>query len=204
MENLVMILSTVVAVVVIIVLAYILYRKNSPKKQKMAGRENGTNKGVAALKGFARSHDFRFIEPAVLGRGDATAHIDALVIGYFGIIGIKAYGYNGEVYGGANEKEWAQIVEGNRTTFANPITEAAADVRVVRDALLAAKIRQLPVEVLCVFTDASAQLAIPRNTGHYTLKEFKSYLKKEKFLEDKGIDLDAAEAAIKAAIKETV
>ena len=38
---------------------------------------------------------------------------------------------------------------------------------------------------MCVFTNKKATLALPRGTGHYTLKDFKALLGKSKYEQDK-------------------
>lgn len=193
----------VISLVIIAVVVFIYYRKNNPKKKKRLGRENKSHLAINPARNFARSNSFKFISPANIKRGDKTANLDAVIIGYFGVLGIKALGYNGEIYGGVNEKSWLQVSDdGSRENFENPITESASDVRVIRDALIQAKLRQVPVEIMCVFTDSTAQLALPRGTGHYTLKEFKTQLGKEKYLEDTGLDLEAVENAIKSSLSE--
>jgi hypothetical protein len=180
---------------------YLLYRRGKKRAAMPAPRGACAGRAVGPLRGFARSNRFCFIAPARLARGGAFASLDALVIGYFGILGLKALGYNGEVYGSADDKQWLQVSgDGQRTPFPNPISEASADVRIIRDALSASKFRQVPVEVVCVFTNKKAQLAIPRSTGHLTVKEFKKLLQKDKYLEDTGLELGPVEEAIRAAM----
>lgn len=186
------------------VMLYLFYRRSNPKRVQQRGRDNQVANVVAAARRFAKENSFRFISPAVLHSGDKVADLDALVIGGFGVLGIKGLGYNGEIYGTAAEKEWLQVTsDKERTHFPNPIIEAAADVRVLRDNLFAARLKQVPVEVVCVFADSGAKLALPRGTGHYSLKEFKELLKKEKYLEEKGLDPDAIEAALRSALGTT-
>ena len=190
------------AVIVLSVLSasMLVYRKRRPVKKN----QGSTRKAGDVASQFARSNDFRIIRPAVLEGKGRTAHLDALVVGYFGVLGVKALGHTGEVYGNANENTWVQIAPNReRISFANPITEASADVRVVRDALFAAKIKAVPVEVAVVFTEKNIQLALPRSLEFYTTKTFHQQLKKEKYQKDAGIDLDAVEKALRAALKES-
>lgn len=190
-------------VVAVIVGVYLLVRKVFRRKPATRGAAAGAEKAAAAARNFARSNGFRFIAPAHLSAKGATADLDAIVVGYFGVLGLRAYGYNGEVYGSAGEKEWLQVSpREERTTFENPLTQASADVRVIRDVLFGQKLKQIPVEVLCVFTDAKVQLALPKDAGHYTLQSLKSQLSKEKYLEDKGFELEAVEKALRIAAKE--
>ncbi len=168
------------------------------------GGEAGGGPAVAALRGFARSNNFRFICPATLAKNGRTASLDALAVGYFGVLGIISLPQNGEVYGSAGEKEWLQISpNGQRNRFPNPIAEASVSVRVIRDVLAAPKLRKVPVEVLCVFTSPKLRPALPRSLEYFTVQSFKKRLGLEKYLEDCGLDLDEVENALRGALENT-
>lgn len=190
----------VLVVAAVAVGAWYYFTRIKPRKGKMQSRAYNKSNAVGAARRFARSNGFRFIAPATLRRGEASAELDALVVGYFGVLGVKALGYNGDIYGTEKDKTWAQVMDDRRNPFPNPLTEASSDVRVIRDALLAAKLRQVPVEVVCVFTNPKAQLALPRSIEFYTVKTFKEHLRKERFLEDTGLDLDKVEEALRQAL----
>ncbi|MDL2295039.1 NERD domain-containing protein [Ruminococcaceae bacterium OttesenSCG-928-D13] len=203
MDQVMMIVAAVVSVVALVALVIWYLRKQNPKAKGAVGRDHGTAKAAAAMRGFARSNSFRYIAPVRFERSGIQANLDAVVVGYFGILGVVALGYNGEVYGNPNDAEWVQVSEtGERVKFPNPITEASADVRALRDVLNSAGLKRVPVEVVCVFTNPDASLALPRSTGHYTMKSFKALLKKEKYLEDSGLDLDKVEQAMKEAAQQ--
>ncbi|MGD9559678.1 MAG: nuclease-related domain-containing protein [Oscillospiraceae bacterium] len=195
------VITVVLSVGVFAAMAMVLYRKNNPKEEKPQARSSGTGRAAGKMRSFARSNDFRFLGPATLESGGRTARLDALVIGYFGVLGLISLGYNGEIYGSATDKQWLQVSpDKTREYFDNPVLEAAADVRVIRDALFADKQKQVPVEVVCVFTDRRAQIAIPPKVGYLTMKSLGALLQKEKYLEDAGLDLDRVENAIRAAM----
>lgn len=203
MENqqIIMIVA-MVALVAVIAGVYLLFKFITNHKKAGRGREDGAERAVAAARSFARSNSFRCIVPAGLETDKGNARLDAIVVGYFGVLGVKAYGYNGEIYGSAGEKEWLQVSpREEREKFPNPMDEASADVRVIREALFAAKLKQIPVEVVCVFTDPKVQLAVPKETGYLNMQGFKNLLAKEKYLDDKGFDLDKVENAIQAVVK---
>lgn len=195
--------TTVIIVASIAIIAWFYNKKDDKKGKKCKGRNDKSGKAVAAAKTFSRSNSFKCISPAQLVRGDKIANLDAIIVGYFGILAVKEYGYNGEIYGAANDEKWLQIAEnGQRNYFANPIIEASADVRVIRDALFEIKLRQIPVEVVCVFSDTKAQLALGKKTEYYTLKSFKNLIQKEKYMVDKGFDLEQVETVLRKSCNE--
>lgn len=150
------------------------------------------NKVVALTKRFANSNGFKFVSPLSVKRKQKVANLDALVVGYFGILGVKVLDFdNGTVYGDIADKQWLWVdKKEKRTYFPNPMIEAAADVRILRDALFEKKLQQTPIEIVCVFSSKKVQIVLPVSTGHYTLKTFKPLLRKEKYKNDTGLDLD--------------
>ena len=119
------------------------------------------------------------------------------MVGVFGLLCVKCIGLGGEIYGSAEDTNWLQVLSDNRLSFENPLQKAAADTRLVRDALFSAKLKSIPVETVCVFTNKTAELAVPRGAGHLTVKEFKSLLSKDRFVTDKKVDIEKAAAAVK-------
>lgn len=200
-DYVILLISALAGVALFGAVIYFYFRKKNPKKRKQQGREAKSGAGLRVARRFAGAHGYKFISPATLARNGAVAKLDGIVVGYFGVLGIKTLGYNGNIYGSASEEEWLQLGDNEeRTYFPNPLLEAAADVRVIRDALFAAKMKQIPVEVVCVFTEPRVQLALPKKTGHYTLKTFKSLLQKDKYLADTGIDIEKVEGILRESI----
>lgn len=182
---------------------YFLYRRSQGQggKSKVRGRSFDNGKTIGAMRSFARKNSFRFVSPAVLQCGDAKMELDAIVIGYFGVLGVISLGYSGEIYGEAGDDNWLQVAEdGSRNSFPNPITQSSAAVRVIRDALFKEKMKRVPVEVVYVFSNEKAQLALPRSIGPMDLKAFKKLLAKEKYLDDCGLDMDKVEEAVRKAL----
>lgn len=203
-DTLLLVLISIFGLAAFIVLMVFIFRRNNDgaaKNQKSKGRDFAREKAVSAARSFASSNSFRFIAPARLSRSGGTANIDAIVVGYFGVLGVISLGYGGQVYGDAGEDTWLQVGgDGSRTRFESPASEAAAAVRAIRDALFAGKMKKVPVEVVCVFVNPDVQLAVPRSMAPMRLKAFKTSLKDDRFLQDKGLSLDDVEATLRAAL----
>lgn len=173
----------------------------SKKQAGLPPRENGTKKGLAVVKRFARDIDARLIVPARFTRGERTVDLDALVIGYFGILGVRLYGYEGTVYGNASGDNWLLVTPaGERLYFADPVAGCSADMRGVRDVLFESKMKTVPVTVLHAFVDAKVQIAVPRSMSCMDLKSLRQELGRESYRQDIGLDLDAAESAFRSAL----
>ena len=157
-------------------------------------------KPLSAARRFAGENGCRVIKDVHLAKNGRFADLDFLVLGPFGILCVKCNGMAGEIYGNASDEEWVCVKNDVRTSFENPMTRAAADTRVVRDCLFAAKLKNIPVETVCVFTNSKAVLGVPRSTGHYTPKTFAALLEKDKYRLDKHTDLNKAEQALRACM----
>ena len=187
------------AIAVVGVMYFFVFKKDKmPGKRKDISGSAASAKVVAATRRYAVLQQYELIAPANITKNEKTAALDCILVGSFGLLCVKCIGLGGEIYGGADDAKWLQVLEGNRIAFDNPLQACAADTRLVRDTLFAAKLKNIPVETICVFTNKKTELAVPRSAGHYTLKTFKALLGKDKLLQNKNVDIAAASAAVKA------
>ena len=107
-----------------------------------------------------------------------------------------------EVYGNAKDTLWTQATKNGKVTFKNPLLQAEAEARMLREVLFAAKLKNVPVETLCVFPNNATELAVPRSTPVYRLKEFSALLKKDHFTEDRKVDIDKVAKALRDAMED--
>lgn len=188
-------------VVGLTLLWFLLFRRDKlpfKKKKKDLNGDAASAKVVAATKRYALMQGYQVIAPAHLAKNGKFADIDCILVGAFGLLCVKCIGLGGEIYGNADDAKWLQVKTDTRTPFENPLQQAAADTRLVRDALFEGKLKSVPVETVCVFTNRKAQLVLPRSTGHYTLKDYQALLGKDRFLQDKKVDIEKAAAAVTA------
>lgn len=168
--------------------------KKEKHKPLPQDEHNGADIVLRQLKRYAATNEYKVIAPVAIEGTRHTADLDALLVGWFGILGVKCLGYGGTVYGQAKDEQWVQEVNGNRRTFENPLMRAQKSAQAIRDVLFAAKVKNIPVETIVVFTGKKTELALPRSTGHYTLDQFTSYLKSTRFEEDKKVEVEPVAA----------
>lgn len=183
-----------------------LYRQDRPKTGAAGGKKKaempddehkGAESVVRAVRRFAASEGYAAIAPVKLQGSKDAADLDVVLVGWFGVLGVKCLGYGGEVYGSLDEPQWTQVLPQGRRSFENPMTRAGKSARAVRDVLFAAKLKNVPVETAVVFTNASASLNLPRSTGHYTEKTFLAWLKGPHFREDKKVEVEPVAEALR-------
>ena len=168
-----------------------------PRKAKNLSDSQKSAEPLRITRRFAALHQYQVIAPAQLAKDGKFADLDFILVGWFGLLCVKCIGLGGQIYGSLEDEMWLQLDGDKRVSFANPMRAAEADTRLVRDTLFAAKLRNLGVETVCVFTNKSATLMLPRTTGHYTVKEFKALLDKSKYEQDKGVDIPKTVEAVK-------
>lgn len=162
-----------------------------PAAGKMPNDEHkGREAVIRQLNRYASLHDYKVVSPITLTGTHGTTDLDAVLIGWFGILGVKCLGYGGDIYGSLDEESWVQTMANARRSFQNPMTRAQQSTRVIRDVLFEAKLKNIPVETVVVFTGKSTQLMLPRSTGHYTEKSFSAYLKTMHFEEDRKVEIE--------------
>lgn len=188
METRSMIIFLLVALVLI--LAAVWYAEREPKGPRRARDNKNTDAAVRVLKQYAARNGFRVLGPVTFTRNGRTAHLDGVLLGWFGVLGVKAFGYNGQVYGNPREAQWLWACADRRESFPNPAEECALAARLMREALMKAGIRTPETEAVYVFTDPKVELAIPANANAMKTADLRAYLRREKFRADKGYEVD--------------
>ena len=202
-ELIIQIAAVVVVIAIFGVAVYLLSPARKTEKAAKAGpipddEHENAEAVLRQLRRYAATNEFRVVEPVRIENSKASADLDALLVGWFGVLGVKCLGYGGTIYGQSSDAEWVQEMNGQRRMFANPLKRAEQSARAVRQALFEAKIKNVPVETVVVFTGKKTQLALPRSGGHYTIEQFSTYLKSVHFEEDKKVEVEPVAAALSA------
>lgn len=202
-------LNTVGLIAILAVVFLIIYfisknqgEEGPTNKAKRAQKDRGVDAAVKALNRYASLHNFCILQPAHLRCGEKAADLDAILVTFAGIIGVRCLGYNGEIFANSGESDWLWVTQESRTRIPDPVAQCAADARAIRDVLMQnPKLRNVPVECLPVFTDKSVQLAVPKSSRVFRQKDLMSTLEKEKYLEDKGLDQELVAGLLREALQ---
>ena len=173
---------------------------DSAAPAKHARENGGVDQTLRALSRYAAAHGFQILRPAKITSGERTAELDAVLVTYCGVIGVRCLGYNGEVFANSGESEWLWVTAEGRRRFPDPVAQSAADARVLRDLLIREpKLKNVPVECLAVFTDKEVRLSVPKSVPILRRKELLAQLEQSRYLEDKGIDAARITELLKGA-----
>lgn len=205
--------QTIYTVILLVVMAiaaglvvYFTSRDGSARAPKAKGGVGADEKAGAAqvvgqLRRYARLNNFQLVAPACWAREGKLAQFDGVLVGYFGVLAVRCLGYGGQVFGGEKEPVWVQTKGEQRFEFENPLDRNARDARVLREVLIAAGLRNIPVETALVCTGGKGQeLALPRSTPYYTPKTLGRYLNTSRFDQDKKVDVEKTAQALRDAL----
>lgn len=202
MENITFLIGSIVIIALITIgVIFYFHRKDHPKKDRQTEKNAYLKNSLRVLKKFGLDYNYEVTSPAPITVKDKHADLDAVVIGYFGVIGIISLGYNGEIYGSRNEQNWLQVApDESRHYFKNPITQSDEYVRILRQTLFNEGIKQVPVEVFVVFSAPKVNIALAKDVNYYTPKTLGKQLAKEKYGQDKKFNLESVKKAVHACI----
>ena len=62
-----------------------------------ADEKNGASDVVARVRRYARLNDFQVVVPARWAKDGKLAEFDCVLVGYFGVLGIRCMGYSGRI-----------------------------------------------------------------------------------------------------------
>lgn len=161
------------------------------------------------LKKFAGIRQFKVISNIDLPMSDGrVAHVENLLIGFFGIIITKSEGAKGIVYGDYKSAQWTAVKgkedEGKtqKASFPNPVPSLEEALDAVRSTLTSHKVYKTSLEHYVVFTKNSVNLAVAKGLPVMKLKELKKLLRKEKYSANGPVDVDDVYSVlISAAVK---
>ncbi|TCL42830.1 MULTISPECIES: nuclease-related domain-containing protein [Oscillospiraceae] len=160
---------------------YLLYRSGKLGKQKVS----------AALKKFGVIRNFKVVDDLNLSYNGRAAHIDHMLIGFFGILFVSTVNDTAEYYGDAKSEGWTQVTAKTRKKMPNLMQENLHNIDVVREIFSKNDIYNIQMEGVTVFCGSvkKSLIGITGAQGLMTFKKFKAYLGKAKFDKDNDVDV---------------
>lgn len=163
--------------------------ENSDKKTQRNGNANEVQQIIAQMIRFAGRRKMRIVCPGYVLYGEKVCRAVLLLVGPFGVLSLRCYGYGGRISPASNGHEWQQDMNGRRITIANPLNTMEEDVQIVRNALNAGGFSDIPVIGAAVYTRPQVQLDIPAGCRVFDRKGLKAWLESDA-LSVKGPDMD--------------
>lgn len=201
-EQMIYVLFMITIGVCILLVWLYVNRKKVFKPGKNAPKETNVQRVFAEMNRFAKQNEFICLEHVDLG-GEPKTEVDAVLVGDFGVLGVLAFGYNNEIYGTAEEDTWMQKGPKGTVRFENPLQQAKRAERQLRNTLRAGNVKQVRIEVVCVFTNPKAEMNVPKRAGLLSLGEFKKKLREdENYQKSRNLNKEKAAGILKNTPKD--
>ena len=166
----------------------------APKKS--AGREPRMNNGtrndltvfVSQLLKTANKNGMGVVAPGLVEYKGKTAQLVAFLVAPSGVTGIYCLGFGGVVMPGEKDGPWKQHMNGQDTTFRNPLAVCKEQYELVRAAMDEAGVKA-DLDIVTVFTNSRVTLKAVPSARIYTQKQFMEHLKNTDSLKRGDVDV---------------
>ena len=156
-----------------------------------------------AIKKAAGIKGFEVMGKTTVAFGGQQFTFDAILLGYYGTIAVKANYESGEIYGSHKDESWCAVsAEGKKTYFENPLDSLMGCTRLFKDLYTEERVKFGMSDSFVVFADKKAKVFTGKKLEVYTLDKLGEKLTSEKYTRDNGADINAMKAALeKYAVK---
>ena len=146
------------------------------------------------LKGYAISRRYKVLNDVTLTFKGKSAHVDCMMVGYFGILFVNTLDLKGaELFGGEHEDKWALLYKNEKSHVDNLYKKTVMFNSFLRDVFSAEKIYSIPFEnAVCIKCkdDVKQINANVSAMNILTPKQLKKYIRRVKFEKDLGVDVE--------------
>lgn len=152
---------------------------------------DGQKKRVSGLlRRFAKPRDYQVLDDVKLVDGALSGWAHHILVGRFGVLLVYDVSVQGEYHGKHDDERWSILArDGKRWSVENPLFEADKCEGRVRTLLKEKAGIRVPVEKTVVIAcPMKGSVSTIRSQNVMLLKQFRAYLRKDKFEEDHGID----------------
>ena len=166
------------------------------RRKKYLMDPKAQEKLMSGLGKFARVRGFTVMGPTTIKFEDKEMSFDAILLGFFGALGVKVCPQGGDIYGDVNSDTWVQIYEDNRITFDSPVNQMLGSTKLFKDIFRREKIKGGNCDSMAVFTNKDANVAVARSLPACHVSNLSATLETPKYLTDNGADIEGMKAAI--------
>lgn len=163
----------------------------------------GWQKTASILRRFGKIRDFQVISDITVSDGEKSAHIDDILIGYFGILLVTTCSQRGDYYGTLQDENWVisppEGRGGSRKAIPNPLRQQQQATQVIRSILAQNKQYKVMIDSVVYMSDKKITVFVKNDEKIIPFGKLSAYLKKTKFESDAGIDVAKLAALLTAS-----
>lgn len=151
----------------------------------------GKNSAFKIINRYAKLRKHKALSNIRLPYKKSNVLIDNIYIGYFGILVVGNIGFEGELYGNEKDSKWALYEKEGKTPIENQLLKLQQQVDAIRDIFIKEEIYKVDIKSCLVIWKSEKKLKSFVNCDYiFRLNEFKRYITRSQFEQDKGIDID--------------
>lgn len=153
---------------------------------------------TGTLSKYAAIRRFKVLSDVTLTADGKTAHVENILIGFFGILLVHTCGARGEYYGTVDGEDWIITRDGTRATIPNPLREQQKAMAIMRTLFSKNKLYNLPIENVVYLSSKGKKTGLfITHSGQILLPgKLAGYLGKTKFDKDTGLDVQRVAEAL--------
>ncbi|WP_155988372.1 hypothetical protein [Oribacterium sp. P6A1] len=167
------------------------------------GKPNEMMQLLSTLMIFARRNKLGLVYPGTIDNDGKIASIMCFVVTRSRVYGINCFGYAGVIKEGTGSKNWNQHINYQDVSIQSPVKMDEEQYRLVRDSMDRVGMKDVPLEILGVFTSRDAVLNNPATRDKVmTVKGLLEYLRGAIKDEEEKFDAFTVAKQIKELVKE--
>ncbi|MBC8571379.1 nuclease-related domain-containing protein [Zongyangia hominis] len=184
------ILAACVAAMVLLVIGvlFLTFRRMYLLKK---GKYN-QKKAFSILRRYASVRNFKVLQNVTVEINGRSAHIDLMLVGFFGILFFEVEDFEGEYYGNLKDETWAYVSKDLRKTrIPNAVVKLERDIDVIRTIFAANdvyKVQMEPMVLLSPFKKRT-EIYLSESIPYLRVNELRKHLDKVKYDKDNNVDV---------------
>ena len=190
---------TIVIMVISFLVAFVFLGSGKvpmPGSKKQENDSKANKNLTKVLKRFATMRNFTVLGKTKIVVDGEEFNFDAILLGFYGTIGIKTVDYSGEVYGQPRDKNWVHMFEGKKTEFQNPVESLNGSVRFFKDFYKKEKIKGGNSDAMVVFASNTCEAFIGKSDKALQIDKLYNTLNASTYIKDNGASIEDMKNAI--------
>lgn len=131
---------------------------------------------LSKLKNHAFKHKMKIVFPGTFCYNDHTSSTTMILVGNFGLLLIRCYGFGGHIYTENNGKKFIQNMNEAKKEIINPLLSMVQEEDLMHLLLDQTDFRGIPISSASVFTRQGVILSVPENSHIFDRSHFLYWL----------------------------
>ena len=158
------------------------------------GRSSDLKSLVSTLLIFVRRNKYGLVYPGTVEYNGKTANLLALLVTREKVYGLNCFGFGGTIQ--KKQNGWIQHMNGADHSIPDPLLGNRQQYEIVRAMMDANGMKEIPLQVIAVFTSRTVVLALPQRDDLFDVEGLLQYLKEQAEQESSVIDPSATARAL--------